>query len=323
MIDTILSLSLPALRAIFAIMGGARNDSDLRGAGVSRSCVRDATRELRERNLITSQTGRAAALGNCSIAATHTLTCKVPNIIVDVTQLTLAQARVLIAMRFEKHDSTRSLAKKCGLSEPSTRDALKFLGGKNLLSEHTAKFHGTPQSFTAHREVSQHTAEACSVTNESPELNTVLKEKEKQQTPVVSNFSIYQKLIENGIPKGKAAQFIARDKNECEIQIARLENLKNINNPPGFLMAAIANKYRDSITDSKNKANDSTVISKSDFVAHARDYRSEHEKLARSVGVPTISDSEKAWQQARNANPEASPEKLFKFVEQILSGNAA
>lgn len=161
MIDIVLSLSLPALRAFFGLAAGARSDSDLRSWGVARSCVSGATRELRDLDLITTVSGRAATLGVRGVAASHKLMQKIDDI-VDLGQMTLAQARVLIATRAQKYKSTRALAKKCGLSEPSTRDAIKFLAAKNLLSEHTADFHTTPPNFavrceTVPREFAQHT----------------------------------------------------------------------------------------------------------------------------------------------------------------------
>ena len=245
MINILLTLSLPALRAIAALARGAKNDNDLRVAGVSRSCVADATRELRELGLVCTRPGRCAALGVRGIAAQHELQCEI-EVDVDVSRLTLAQARVFLATAgCQHHHTTSELAARCGLSTATTRDALLFLRGT---PPHSAPpIYGAPRE-TVPREIPKHTAEACSseLKTEAKTTKPVLNSREKQQTAVVVNFSTYQKLLENGLANDVAAQLIAQDEPECELQITRIEKLKNMPiNRAGYLRKAIVLKYRD------------------------------------------------------------------------------
>ena len=252
MIDTLLRLSLPALRAITALARGAKSDNDLRGAGVSRSCVAGAMRELHDLGLVSTRPGRCAELGVRGIAAIHELEVQDGSMMLDIRSMTLAQARVYIAQKNKTYESTRALAQECNLSELSVRDALRYFAG------HPGNLQSAPASFEAHREtapreITRHTATDDSSLSKK-EQKAVLNS-EIQQTAVVVNFSIYQKLLENGLANDVAAQLIAQDESECELQITRLEKLKNMPvNRAGYLRKAIALKYR----DFDNKKNEPT-----------------------------------------------------------------
>jgi len=272
MIDSLLSLSLPALRAIYAIARGAQNDNDLRTAGVSRSCVTAATRELRDLDLIVTTPGRCAAPGLRGIASTHVLRRPIADLEladVSLSQLSLSQARVRLATCRRTYQSTIALANVCGLTAGSTRDALRFF------AKHTYDLHSTPRKSAppncilppevAPRQVAQHTAEACG-SKLKTELNTVSNTKEKQQTAVVVNFSIHQKLIEYGISSVVAAQLIAQDEVECALQIERISKLKNTpKNCAGYLRSAITMRFRDKINKNTTQLKKYETLKLSDF----------------------------------------------------------
>lgn len=335
--NSLLTLNLPAIRALASLSLGKKTQREMITAGVASASVAHAVAELCAADLVfVTRPGAAATAGRSAVTGLYALKTDIlpPNLCLQLLLSTRTQARVLLALHVhEQAFCGKIVAQRAGVSYDAGRYAIAQCRAKGwidadryVLTEHHEKHDSTMKNtiapcLRAPQKSVQHSIFSRS-DSDSVKTELVLKEKEKQQQVVV-NFSIFQKLVENGTPNDVAARLIARDENESKIQIARLENLKNINNPTGFFIAAIANKYRDSIIKSKNKANDSTIISKSDIVAHARDYRSEQESLARSAGVPTISDSEKAWQQARDANPGASPDKLFKFVEKLLTENAA
>jgi hypothetical protein len=311
MSSRLLTLNLPAIRALASLSLGKQTQREMITAGVASASVAHAVAELCAADLAcVTRSGAAATAGRSAVTGLYALKTDIlpPSLCLQLLLSTRTQARVLLALHVhEQAFCGKVVAQRAGVSYDAGRDAIAQCRSKGwidadryVLTEHHGNRDSTmkntiAQSFRAPQKSVPHPISSRSDSESvKTEFNTVSKEKEKQQTTVVVNFSIFQKLLENGIPNDVAAQLIARDENECEIQIGRLEKLTNINNRPGFLRAAIANKYRDSIIESKNKASDSTIISKSDIVAQAQDYRPEHEKLARSVGVPTISESEKA-----------------------------
>ena len=117
-----------------------------------------------------------------------------------------------------------------------------------------------------------------------------------------------------------AAQLIAQDENECEIQIARLDKLKTMpQNRAGYLRRAITNRYRDTQRPAIKEETGVIAQQTSDY---SEQFRKLSADLAGSVQFAyTYTQADKAWDRARAEKPDASPQELMKLVDKILQLN--